>query len=309
MVTEPVLSPASEAGSEAPAPPTAPIRTRRQVLRWLAGLTIFSTIAMVLTPIVGFLVPTKSGGAAAGGKMLVGTTTDIPPGARQGRGDGQQARHRRQHRAGREGLLRDLHPPRAASSPGTTWSGVIQCPCHDGRFNPPSGAVVSGPPPAPLPPITVDGRGRPDLPDRRPDDGHRLHDRHRRSPGRRRSGGWLDERTRLGPLRRGGAPRPDPDVRADLLLRRDRAVPVRHPGRHWHVARPVLQVDAGGRVHERPVHHQRRQLRLADPEHPPLGREPDDPVRRPAPRCGSSSRRRTSTRARSRGSWAWGCSW
>ena len=34
-------------------------------------------------------------------------------------------------------------------------AGVIQCPCHDGRFNPVSGAVVSGPPPAPLSPITV----------------------------------------------------------------------------------------------------------------------------------------------------------
>ena len=28
---------------------------------------------------------------------------------------------------------------------------VIQSPCHDGRFNPVTGAVVSGPPPRPLP--------------------------------------------------------------------------------------------------------------------------------------------------------------
>jgi Rieske Fe-S protein len=27
---------------------------------------------------------------------------------------------------------------------------VIVCPCHDGRFSPASGAVISGPPPAPL---------------------------------------------------------------------------------------------------------------------------------------------------------------
>jgi Rieske Fe-S protein len=31
----------------------------------------------------------------------------------------------------------------------------IVCPCHDGHFNPASGAVVSGPPPAPLPPVAV----------------------------------------------------------------------------------------------------------------------------------------------------------
>jgi cytochrome b6-f complex iron-sulfur subunit len=28
---------------------------------------------------------------------------------------------------------------------------LIQCPCHDGRFNPLNGAVISGPPPRPLP--------------------------------------------------------------------------------------------------------------------------------------------------------------
>jgi len=35
----------------------------------------------------------------------------------------------------------------------------ILCPCHDGRFNAISGAVISGPPPAPLPavPVLVDG--------------------------------------------------------------------------------------------------------------------------------------------------------
>ena len=31
----------------------------------------------------------------------------------------------------------------------------IQCPCHDGRFNAQTGAVISGPPPAPLPPVDV----------------------------------------------------------------------------------------------------------------------------------------------------------
>ncbi len=37
--------------------------------------------------------------------------------------------------------------------------GVIQCPCHDGRFNPSTGVVVSGPPPGPLPPIPVTVEG------------------------------------------------------------------------------------------------------------------------------------------------------
>ncbi len=32
------------------------------------------------------------------------------------------------------------------------WANTpLQSPCHDGRFNPVTGAVVSGPPPRPLP--------------------------------------------------------------------------------------------------------------------------------------------------------------
>jgi cytochrome b6-f complex iron-sulfur subunit len=36
---------------------------------------------------------------------------------------------------------------------------IILCPCHDGRFSPFNGAVISGPPPAPLPelPVSVEG--------------------------------------------------------------------------------------------------------------------------------------------------------
>jgi Rieske Fe-S protein len=38
-------------------------------------------------------------------------------------------------------------------------SATIVCPCHDGRFNPLTGAVVSGPPPSGLPTeeVTVEG--------------------------------------------------------------------------------------------------------------------------------------------------------
>ena len=31
----------------------------------------------------------------------------------------------------------------------------ILCPCHDGRFNAVNGAVISGPPPAPLPGLAL----------------------------------------------------------------------------------------------------------------------------------------------------------
>ena len=36
-----------------------------------------------------------------------------------------------------------------------TDGGYIECPCHDGQFNPQTGAVISGPPPGPLPAVEI----------------------------------------------------------------------------------------------------------------------------------------------------------
>jgi hypothetical protein len=70
------------ASEPVPAAEAQPVRhTRRRFLRRLGGLAAVSTAAMVLTPIAGFLVPTRSGKAGAGGKTLVATTADVPPGA------------------------------------------------------------------------------------------------------------------------------------------------------------------------------------------------------------------------------------
>lgn len=140
------------------APGMAASRSRRSFLRWLAGLTVVSTAAMILTPIVGFLVPTKSGRAATGEKVPVGTLADIPPGAGKVVAMGSKP-----------AIVVNTDQGIAAFSAICThlgcvvsWNdmiGAIQCPCHDGRFNPATGAVVSGPPPAPLPaiPVTVEG--------------------------------------------------------------------------------------------------------------------------------------------------------
>ena len=132
--------------------------SRRRVLRWLGGLTIVSTAAMVLTPIVGFLIPTSGKGAGGGGKVLVGTTADIPAGAGKVVAMGSKPAI----------VVNTDQGVKAFSAICThlgcvvSWNdmiGAIQCPCHDGHFDPTTGAVVSGPPPAGLPPITVSVEG------------------------------------------------------------------------------------------------------------------------------------------------------
>jgi len=109
---------------------------------------------MIATPIAGFLVPPQSAGGQAGGKVLVAKTTDIPPGGGKVVAMGSTPAV----------VVNTEQGFRAFSAICThlgcvvAWNdlaGVIQCPCHDGRFNPVSGTVISGPPPSPLPAIDV----------------------------------------------------------------------------------------------------------------------------------------------------------
>jgi len=139
------------------APPSEQAETthsRRRFLRWLGGLAVVSTAAMIVTPVIGFLIPSKNGASAGGGKVLVGTTADIPAGAGKVVAMGSKPAIVVNTEQGVKAF--------SAICPHlgcvVTWNdmiGAIQCPCHDGRFSPDTGAVVSGPPPGPLPPITV----------------------------------------------------------------------------------------------------------------------------------------------------------
>lgn len=127
---------------------------RRRILKTVLGFSAVSTLAMILTPIVGFLVPPKTQGSAAGEKVLAGKTTDIPP------GDGKVVAM-----GSRPVIVINSGQSVTAFSAICTHLGCIvgwdatrkqiACPCHDGIFNPVNGAVVSGPPPAPLPAVKV----------------------------------------------------------------------------------------------------------------------------------------------------------
>ncbi len=127
---------------------------RRTLLRGVLGFSIVSTLSMVLAPILGFLIPPKSANSGSGGRVSAGKLADIPP------GEGKVVAM-----GSRPAIVVNSAQGVTAFSAICTHLGcivawdsstrTIRCPCHDGVFNPANGAVISGPPPAPLPPITA----------------------------------------------------------------------------------------------------------------------------------------------------------
>ena len=125
--------------------------TRRGLLKALLGFSIVSTIAGVLTPIIGFLTPTTSAQVDDGSPTLVGTLEDFPPGV----GKIVAVNNRPVIVTNSEQGIRvfsaictHLGCVVLEKMPNTAY---IECPCHDGWFNPLNGTVIDGVPPRPLP--------------------------------------------------------------------------------------------------------------------------------------------------------------
>jgi len=137
-----------------PAGPAASSPARRRFLRYLLGFSVVSTIALVVTPVIGFLLPPKSGSAGGGGKVSAGTLDEIPLG--QGKVVPMGSKpvivvNNEQGVTAFSAICTHLGCIVAFDD----GNGTIVCPCHDGRFNATTGAVLSGPPPGPLAPVTV----------------------------------------------------------------------------------------------------------------------------------------------------------
>jgi cytochrome b6-f complex iron-sulfur subunit len=136
-----------------------PGMSRRRLISYLLGFSVVATLGGVLTPIAGYLWPPSRASAGGSGRVEVGTTTDFPVGQ------------------GKVVPVNDKAVIVVNTAQGgiKAFSGIcthlgcivewdpnrqfILCPCHDGRFNPINGAVISGPPPAPLSELalTVEG--------------------------------------------------------------------------------------------------------------------------------------------------------
>lgn len=126
-----------------------PAVDRRSFLQWLFGFSIFSTIASIAIPIIGYLIPPESGNAVGGGRVLVGTTDEIPHGQAKVVPVGNKPV-----------IITNTDQGIKAFSAICTHLGcicvwdasrsIILCPCHDGHFSASTGAVLAGPPPTPL---------------------------------------------------------------------------------------------------------------------------------------------------------------
>lgn len=136
-----------------------PVMSRRRLITYLLGFSVVATFGGVLTPIVGYLWPPSRASGGRGERMQVGTTADFP--ASQGKVVPVNDKPVIIVNTARGGV-------KAFSAICTHLGCIVEwdqnrqfilCPCHDGRFNPLNGAVISGPPPAPLPELalTIEG--------------------------------------------------------------------------------------------------------------------------------------------------------
>ncbi len=114
--------------------------SRRRFLQFSIGVSFLITAAGALIPIIGYLWP-PARSASGGGRVLVGTTAELPVGKGKVVSMG-----------GKPAIVVNTAQGLRAFSAVCThlgcivkWDetkGYIWCPCHDGRFNAVTGAVI-----------------------------------------------------------------------------------------------------------------------------------------------------------------------
>lgn len=135
--------------------PQSPVIARRRLIKYLLGFSVLATLGGVLTPIIGYLWPPGQAAAGPGDRVQVGTMDDFPVG--QGKIVAVNDKAVIVVNTGQAGLkcYSAICPHLGCIVEWDQARQFILCPCHDGRFNPINGMVISGPPPAPLPPLNL----------------------------------------------------------------------------------------------------------------------------------------------------------
>ncbi len=124
--------------------------SRRKFIQALLGFSIVSTFAGILVPIIAYLIPTKSQ-TGYGGPTEVGKVGEFPLGG----GTVVSVSNKPVIVVNtKTGGIKAFSAICTHLGCVVYWDqnkNLITSPCHDGRFNPVTGDVVSGPPPRPLP--------------------------------------------------------------------------------------------------------------------------------------------------------------
>ena len=127
---------------------TVPV-TRRRFIRFLLGFSLVSTTVGMLTPVVGYLWP-RSARASTGAPVEVGVQADFPLNSSKVVSVDDKPVIVVNTKAGGLRAFSAICTHLGCIVSWNTRKGSIECPCHDGFFNPVTGAVISGPPPRQL---------------------------------------------------------------------------------------------------------------------------------------------------------------
>lgn len=128
--------------------------SRRGFLQWALSFAVVATIGGVVVPIIGYLWPPARRAAGGAARVLVGAVKELPVGQAKILPVNDKPVI----------VVNTAQGVKAFSAICThlgcvvEWNAAKQyivCPCHDGRFNATTGAVISGPPPSPLPAVRV----------------------------------------------------------------------------------------------------------------------------------------------------------
>lgn len=125
--------------------------SRRDVLKWLLGFSVVSTAAGIVVPIVSYVVPPARKGAGYQGPTMVGALGDFPVASGKVVPVDNKPVIVVNTAAGGVKAFSAICTHLGCVVDWDKKRGVIHSPCHDGLFNPVTGAVVGGPPPRPLP--------------------------------------------------------------------------------------------------------------------------------------------------------------
>ncbi len=129
-----------------------PVTTRRGFLKWLLGFSMVATVTGAVVPVIGYLWPPARKGVGYAGPTVVGAVEDFPVGTGKVVPVDNKPVIIVNTSAGGVKAFSAVCTHLGCIVYWDKAKNVIHSPCHDGLFNPVTGAVVGGPPPRPIPP-------------------------------------------------------------------------------------------------------------------------------------------------------------